>query len=96
MDYKEALEFAIDRTRERIKQLGDDARAVVGDDEDFSDTTTREEWAALRSAQGGMMECLDMMTQVQAMAKSFDPDPAQAWADQNAKMAVDSGWLESL
>lgn len=93
MDYKEALEFAIDRTRERIEDLGNQAREVRERDEDEE---TMEKWAALRSAQGGMMECLDLMTQVQAMAKSFDDDPAQAWADQNAKMAVDAGWAEPL
>jgi hypothetical protein len=73
MDYNEALQFAIDRTRERIDELGDQAREVRERDED---SETMEKWAALRSAQGGMMECLDMMTQVQAMAKSFGADPA--------------------
>ena len=94
MDYKEALEFAIDRTRDRIMELGSLATEIQ--EEGFASSDDRETFAALKSAEGGMMECLDMMTQVQAMAKSFDPDPAQAWADQNAKMAVDSGWLESL
>ena len=71
MNYEEALEFAIDRTRERIDELGDQALDVRERDED---SDTMEKWAALRSAQGGMMECLDMMTQVQAMAKSYDAD----------------------
>jgi hypothetical protein len=94
MDYKEALEFAIDRTRDRITELGSLATEIQ--EEGFASSDDRETFAALKSAEGGMMECLDLMTQCQAMAKSFDSAPAQAWADQNAQMAIDAGWAEPL
>lgn len=64
MNYKDALELCIEATETRINQLGEMA------------TEIHEEWAILHSAQGGMMECLDLMQQFLAMAKSFDPDPA--------------------
>jgi len=73
MNYKEALELCIDVIGGRIEELGDQARDVRERDED---SDTMEKWAALRSAQGGMMECLDLMQQFLAMAKSFDSDPA--------------------
>lgn len=73
MNYKDALELCIEATGNRIEQLGEMATEIH---EDMASSDDREEWAALRSAQGGMMECLDLMQQFLAMAKSFDPDPA--------------------
>lgn len=73
MNYKDALELCIEATEARIKQLGEMATEIH---EEMASSDDREEWAALRSAQGGMMECLDLMQQFLAMAKSFDPDPA--------------------
>jgi hypothetical protein len=73
MNYKDALELCIEVTGKRIEELGARAAEIH---EEMASSDDREEWAALRSAQGGMMECLDLMQQFLAMAKSFDSDPA--------------------
>lgn len=73
MDYKDALEFCIEATERRIGELGamaDELRDEIASSEDS------EQWAALKSAQGGMRESLDLMQQALTMAKSFDTDPA--------------------
>lgn len=73
MNYKHALELCIAATESRINELGETASELY---EEMASSDDREEWAALRSAQVGMMECLDLMQQFLAMAKSFEIDPA--------------------
>jgi len=76
MTHGDALQFSIERISERIEELGKLAAEMK--QEGFASSDDREEWAALRSAQGGMMECLDLMQQAQAIAKSFDHDLRRA------------------
>lgn len=70
MNYKDALEIGISQIAERIKNLGDDALKISRKQDE--DLDAHEKWQALKSAQGGMTECLDLLQQLLTMAKSYD------------------------
>jgi len=69
MNYKDALEVCMEHTNKRIEELGELAREIH---EEMASEEDREQWAALRSAQGGMMECVGLMEKCYAMARSFE------------------------
>ena len=66
MTYRDAIEIAIEHIGNRVEDMGTRVRA------EFQLHGKIETWAALKSAQGGMQECLSFLVKCHAMATGED------------------------